>query len=52
MTRRAHPSRTLSQETETAVPTSVGDLGAIVRVPADTTAPLPGVVLVDGSPGR
>jgi len=36
-------------ETETVVPTAVGDLGAIVRVPAEAAGPVPGVVLVDGS---
>ena len=36
-------------ETETVVPTIVGDLGAIVRAPKDATTPLPGVVLIDGS---
>lgn len=36
-------------ETEATVPTAVGDLGAIIRVPAGPAAPLPGVVLVDGS---
>jgi pimeloyl-ACP methyl ester carboxylesterase len=40
--------QTLS-ETETVVPTAVGDLGAIISVPADATAPLPGLVLADGS---
>lgn len=34
-------------ETDTVVPTAVGDLGAIVRVPGPGV--LPGVVLVDGS---
>ncbi|HEY2549626.1 MAG TPA: alpha/beta hydrolase [Streptosporangiaceae bacterium] len=38
-----------ASETETAVPTAAGNLGAIVRVPAGAAAPLPGVVLVDGS---
>jgi uncharacterized protein len=37
-----------ASETETVVPTAAGDLNAIVRVPAGA-APLPGVVLVDGS---
>lgn len=36
-------------ETETVVPAPIGDLGAIIRVPANATTPLPGVVLVDGS---
>lgn len=36
-------------ETETVVPTAVGDLGAIIRIPAGATGPLPGIVLVDGS---
>lgn len=36
-------------ETETVVPTAVGDLGAIVRTPAEVPHPLPGVVMVDGS---
>src|SRR5690606_38958193 len=36
-------------EHDTAVPTAVGDLGAVVRVPAGHRLPLPGVVLVDGS---
>lgn len=37
-------------ETETVVPTAVGDLGAIVRLPRETpVGPLPGVVLIDGS---
>jgi uncharacterized protein len=49
MTQHALPPLTLPDETETVVPTSVGDLGAVLRVPADTAAPLPGVVLVDGS---
>lgn len=35
-------------ETETHVPTAVGDLGAVLRVPT-TVGPVPGVVLVDGS---
>ncbi len=35
-------------ETETSVPTAVGDLGAILRVP-DQDGAFPGVVLVDGS---
>lgn len=35
-------------EHETVVPTAVGDLRAVLRVPA-VRAPLPGVVLVDGS---
>lgn len=40
-------------ETETVIPTAVGDLGAVVRVPDPSaptaTGPLPGIVLVDGS---
>lgn len=35
-------------ETETLVPTAVGNLGALVRVPV-TSHTLPGIVLVDGS---
>ncbi|QSB04666.1 alpha/beta hydrolase family protein [Natronoglycomyces albus] len=35
-------------EIDTQVPTAVGDLGAIIRLP-DHNEPLPGVVLVDGS---
>ena len=38
-----------STESETVVPTAVGELGAIIRVPASTHSTLPGVVLVDGS---
>jgi pimeloyl-ACP methyl ester carboxylesterase len=38
-----------SVETETVVPTAVGDLGAIIRIPAGATGPLPGIVLADGS---
>lgn len=40
-------TRLHESESETHVPTAVGDLGAVVRVPAAT--PAPGVVLVDGS---
>lgn len=36
-------------ESETVVPTAVGNLGAVVRVPEGRTATAPGVVLVDGS---
>ena len=39
---------TAATETFTAIPSAVGDLRAIVRVP-DGDAPLPGIVLVDGS---
>jgi pimeloyl-ACP methyl ester carboxylesterase len=35
-------------EIDAVVPTAVGDLGAVIRIP-DADAPLPGVVLVDGS---
>lgn len=45
------PDETITSgvELETVVPTVVGDLGAIIRVPTDAAGPLPGVVLVDGS---
>ena len=36
-------------ETDAVVPTAVGDLAAIIRVPAGAHDTLPGVVLVDGS---
>lgn len=36
-------------EADAVVPTAVGDLGAVVRVPVLDGPPLPGVVLVDGS---
>lgn len=35
-------------ETESVIPTEIGDLGAVLRVPAEDT-PLPGVVMVDGA---
>ncbi|NED98258.1 alpha/beta hydrolase [Phytoactinopolyspora alkaliphila] len=35
-------------EIDAVVPTAVGDLGALIRIP-DADTPLPGVVLVDGS---
>lgn len=38
----------MPHDIDTLVPTAVGDLGAIIRVP-DTDRRLPGVVLVDGS---
>jgi uncharacterized protein len=38
-----------NNETETVVPTAIGDLGAVIRTPVDTDATQPGVVLVDGS---
>lgn len=44
----AAPTVPTAIETETTVPSAVGPLGAVVRVPP-TTTPLPGVVLVDGS---
>jgi uncharacterized protein len=38
------------RETETVVPTALGDLGAVIRMPTDPTAGShPGIVLVDGS---
>lgn len=36
-------------ETEAVVPAAIGDLNAIITVPADAAGPLPGIVLVDGS---
>lgn len=36
-------------ESETVVPTAVGDLGAVVRLPATAAGAAPGLVLVDGS---
>lgn len=44
----AHPTEPVATETDTVVPSAVGDLQAIVRVPG-AAPPLPGVVLVDGS---
>lgn len=43
------PTSVSDVELETVVPSAVGQLGAIIRVPANAATPLPGVVLVDGS---
>jgi pimeloyl-ACP methyl ester carboxylesterase len=42
-------SGTGAYEVEAAVPTDMGELGAVVRLPASNGDPLPGVVLVDGA---
>lgn len=38
-----------ARQTETLVPTAVGDLGATIPVPAGAAGPLPGVVVVESS---
>lgn len=43
------PPAAPARETETTVPTVVGELGAIIRISSGAPGPLPGVVLVDGS---